>query len=212
MPNVTILGEGEPVPNFDYQCSLLSLPLAFGTTLDSIPPPPRYLAADGERRARFAALLGPRTKPRIGIAWSGNPGHKNDHNRSIAFDRLSPLLSRDADWIALQNAVRPSDAAALQACGRLGVFADQLNDFADTAALLDLMDLVITVDTSIAHLAGAMGKPVWIMLPFSPDWRWMLKRRDSPWHPSARLFRQSEIGDWTKVIDDIKGGLRALIG
>jgi tetratricopeptide (TPR) repeat protein len=212
MPGVTVLGEDERPAGFDYQCSLMSLPHILGTTLDSIPPPLAYRHADGERRGRFEALLGAKEKPRIGIAWSGRAAHKDDHNRSIAFDRLSPLLSEAADWIALQNEVRPSDAAAFRACGRVRFLGEELNDFADTAALVELMDLVISVDTSLAHLAGAAGKPVWVMLPFSPDWRWLLNRSDSPWYPTARLFRQPQIGDWTSVISDVGGALRSMIG
>jgi tetratricopeptide (TPR) repeat protein len=204
MPSVKVLSEDERPAKFDCRCSLMSLPLAFGTTLASIPPQPRCLVADHERRAHFEALLGPGVRPRIGIAWSGNPAHRNDHNRSIAFEQLQPLLSAGADWIALQNGVRASDAAAFDSCGRVDFLGDELTDFSDTAALLDLMDVVVTVDTSIAHLAGAMGKPVWILLPFSPDWRWMLDRRDSPWYPTARLFRQPRIGDWESVIDEVR--------
>jgi tetratricopeptide (TPR) repeat protein len=210
MPEADVLGEDEEPASFDYQCSAMSLPLAFETTLDSIPPPPRWRGADTERRAHFEATLGHRTKPRVGIAWSGNPTHKNDHNRSIAFQQLSPLLSRDFDWVAMQNVIRPSDTAAFEADGRVRHFGDALKTFADTAALIDLMDLVVTVDTSIAHLAGSMGKPVWILLPFSPDWRWMLNRSDSPWYPTARLFRQSAIGDWNGVMHEVTGALPTL--
>jgi tetratricopeptide (TPR) repeat protein len=211
MPSVAFIGENERPASFDYQCSLMSLPLAFGTTLDSIPPPPRYLAADVDRRAHFGAQLGPKTKPRIGVAWSGNPTHTDDHNRSMMFEELLPLLSEDADWIALQNEVRPSDASAFGGSG-VRFFGDALNDFADTAALVDLMDLVISVDTSIAHLGGSMGKQTWILLPFSPEWRWMLDRRDSPWYPTARLFRQPEIAKWSGVIDQVRDELRSVVG
>jgi tetratricopeptide (TPR) repeat protein len=195
---------GDEAPtDFDHHCSLMSLPLAFRTDLESIPAFPRYLHADEARGRRLETVLGVRTKPRIGLAWSGNPAHANDRNRSIAFETLSPLLGAHAEWICLQNQVRPGDAAALHASGRVRFLGEALRDFADTAALADQMDLVITVDTSIAHLAGALGKPVWILLPFRPDWRWMLRRRDSPWYPSARLFRQPRIGDWASVIEEV---------
>jgi tetratricopeptide (TPR) repeat protein len=206
-PWVEFLAEGEAATDIDVHCPLLNLPLAFGTTLQTIPPATPRLVSDQERRAHFQALLGPRTRRRIGIAWSGNPNHKNDRNRSIAFQRLTPVLTAEADWVCLQNEIRESDVAAFQENGRVGFHGDKLGDFADTAALVELMDLVVTVDTSIAHLAGVMRKPVWILLPFMPDWRWMLDRADSPWYPSARLFRQPQAGDWESVISDVRAEL-----
>ena len=193
LPGVAVLGQGEAPPDFDYHCALMSLPLAFGTTLATIPPPLRLRS--GERRAEFAALLGPKTRPRVGLAWSGNPAYANDRSRSMAFETLTPLLGDDIEWIAVQNEIRPSDAAAFAASGRVAFFGDVLDDFTATAALVELMDLVIRVDTSLAHLAGSLGKPVWILLPFAPDWRWLLGRPHSPGYPTARLFRQPVIGD-----------------
>ena len=122
-----------------------------------------------------------------------------------------PIFSTDADWICLQNEIREKDFTALRRFDRIAFFGDDLRDFSDTAALLDLMDLVITIDTSVAHLAGAMGKRVWILLPYNPDWRWLLDRNDSPWYPSARLFRQQQIGDWAGVIDQVMSQLRSTI-
>jgi tetratricopeptide (TPR) repeat protein len=209
-PTVELLGPGETPGDIDLHCSLLSLPLAFGTTLGSIPPPAPRPRAEEARRAAFRARLGPNARPRVGIAWSGNPDHKNDQDRSIAFERLLPLLTDEVEWIALQKDVRPDDLVALERCGRVGFHGDDLLDFADTAALVDLMDLLITVDTSVAHLAGAMGKPVWILLPFRPDWRWMLGRRDSPWYPSVRLFRQPGPTDWEGVIDEVRAELATM--
>jgi hypothetical protein len=148
---------------------------------------------------------------RIGLAWSGSATHANDHNRSIAFERLAPLLSHDADWFALQTEIRPADAPAFAASGRVGFHGPALEDFEDTAALVDLMDLIVTVDTSVAHLAGAMGKPVWILLPFSPDWRWLLDRADSPWYPTARLFRQPRLRDWDSVIAAVGAALATVV-
>jgi Flp pilus assembly protein TadD len=204
-PGVAMLDEAEPLPPYDYHCALLSLPLALGATKNIPPSPP--LRADPKRIARIAARLGPKTKPRIGIAWSGNPAHLNDHNRSIPFEALAPLLTHEADWIALQNDIRPSDGAAFARAGCVRFFGDALGDFSDAAALTDQMDLVISVDTSLAHLAGALGKPVWILLPFTPDWRWLLGRDDSPWYPSARLFRQPAPGDWPSVLEAVRAEL-----
>jgi tetratricopeptide (TPR) repeat protein len=210
-PAVEVIGDDEPAPAFDHFSPLLSLPLACGTTLESIPSHPRYIWADADQRSRFEDRLGPRVRPRIGLAWSGDPGHMNDRNRSIAFEQLGPLLTDNADWICLQNAVRPADSAALARHGGVSFHGDALADFSDAAALVDHMDLVITVDTSLAHLAGAMGKPVWILLPFAPDWRWLLGRSDSPWYPSARLFRQPRRGDWSSVIEAVRAELRAFV-
>jgi ADP-heptose:LPS heptosyltransferase len=139
-------------------------------------------------------------KPRIGVVWSGSMGLRNDR-RSMALKALLPLLRDWAEWVSLQKEVRDSDAALLASRPDLRDAGAELNDFADTAALVELMDVVVTVDTSVAHVAGAMGKPVWIMLPFNPhDWRWMLDREDSIWYPTARVFRQPENGDWASVV------------
>jgi len=206
-PAVELIGEDETPEDFDFHCPLPSLPLALSTRLETIPAPQRYLGSEPARRARFEALLGERRAPRIGLAWSGNPAHKNDLNRSIPFAQLAPLLTGDAQWIALQNEIRADDLGAFRQSGKVAFLGDALGDFADAAALTDLMDLVISVDTSLVHLAGALGKPVWILLPFSPDWRWMLGRDDSPWYPSARLFRQPGIGDWNSVLETVAAAL-----
>lgn len=206
LPGVTFLPNGEPAPAFDFHCAMMSLPLAFRTTLDEVPPP-LPVAADPDRAAAFAGRLGPKARPRIGLAWSGNPAHANDANRSIAFDRLAPLLARDADWFALQTEIRDSDAGAFAAAGRVTFLGEALADFADTAALVGRMDLIITVDTSLAHLAGSLGKPTWILLPTAPDWRWLEGRADSPWYPSVRLFRQGVRGDWDTVVAEVAAAL-----
>jgi hypothetical protein len=189
---------------------LLSLPLALGTTLATIPAEPQYLSADAELRVAWSARLPPKSKPRIGVVWSGRPAP--DPNRSIELELFIRLFNLDAHWICLQKEVRESDLATLRQDDRIIFFGDELRDFSDTAALLDLMDLVITIDTSVAHLAGAMGKPVWILLPYNPAWRWLLDRDDSPWYPGARLFRQPQVGDWASVLDQVADKLRSIIG
>jgi hypothetical protein len=136
--------------------------------------------------------------------WSGSSGHKNDHNRSLALAEMLPLVADWAEWVSLQKEVRKTDAGLLASRPDIHHLGEQLNDFADTAALVELIDVVVTADTSVAHLAGAMGKAVWILLPFNPDWRWLLDREDSPWYPTARLFRQPAIGDWSSVIDRVR--------
>lgn len=210
-PTIQILGPHEVPAHFDYHCPLLSLPLAFRTTVETIPAEQRYLWVDEDLKATWSARLAPTTRPRIGLVWSGAREHRRDHYRSIDLNTLSPLFGLDAQWICLQKELRESDHSTLNECRQIAFFGGEQKDFADAAALVDLMDLVITVDTSIAHLAGAMGKPVWILLPYSPDWRWLLEREDSPWYPSARLFRQQEIGNWTAVIDRVKNELRFLL-
>jgi Flp pilus assembly protein TadD len=208
-PATPLLDEGAQPPHFDYHCPMLSLPLAFGTRLETIPAPSRYLQAEAGRRTRFEGVLGPRTRPRIGLAWSGNPTHRVSYDRSIPLDRLQPLFGGDVEWICLQKEVRSGDAETLRRIGHVRFLGAALEDFSDTAALLDLTDLVITIDTSVAHLAGAMGKPMWVLLPGNADWRWFLDRSDSPWYPSARLFRQRKLGDWTDVIDAVAAELAA---
>jgi tetratricopeptide (TPR) repeat protein len=203
-----IFAEGEALPPFDLGCPLLSLPLAFGTTLATIPANVPYVQPDAERVVRWQARLPASASLRVGLAWSGNPAHKNDRRRSIAFKHLAPLLAvPGVQFISLQKEPRPSDAEALRRSPLIDL-AVELNDFADTAAVVASLDLIISVDTAVAHLAGAMGKPTWILLPFSPDWRWLLERDDSPWYPTARLFRQPRIGDWASVIASLAGELR----
>jgi ADP-heptose:LPS heptosyltransferase len=189
----------------------MSLPLAFRTTLATIPAPLSYLASDPAREQAWAALLGPARKPRVGVAWSGNTAHKNDHNRSIAFDRFEQVLTPACEFVSLQKEYRSDDAARLAGSAVRDVSAN-LADFGDTAALCAAMDVVIAVDTSIAHLAGALGKPVWILLPETSDWRWLLERDDSPWYPGARLVRQQAGEDWSAVLARVRADLDALAG
>jgi hypothetical protein len=176
----------------------MSLPLAFGTTPEDIPASLPYLAADPQRVDTWRARLGGGRHKRIGIAWSGSAGNTNDHRRSIALERWLPLLQSGPRFLALQPDLRDTDRAALEHLP-VEFFGQQIADFEDSAALIALCDLVICVDTAVAHLAGAMNKPVWILVPYAPDWRWMMERSDSPWYPCARLFRQSAPGAWDGV-------------
>ena len=210
-PTIRVLNPNEEPTEFDYHCPLLSLPLALGTTLETIPAEQQYLKSDEELRSIWSARLPPKTKPRIGVVWSGGATHKRDQYRSMELQQFLAIFSPDAEWICLQKEIREKDFAILRQFGRIAFFGDDLRDFSDTAVLLDLMDLVITIDTGVAHLAGAMGKPVWILLPYNPDWRWLLDRNDSPWYPSARLFRQQQIGNWATVTDQVKNQLRSAI-
>jgi len=191
-----------------YSFPLLSLPRLLGIELASVPAPIPYLRAPKESLETWTGRLGLRQgRRRVGLAWSGSPTHKGDVWRSIPLALLAPLFEEpDTEFYSLQPAVRGSDEAALQQFP-LRHFGDQLDDFTETAALVDEMDVVIAVDTSVAHLAGAMGKPVWLLLPYFPDWRWLLERQDSPWYPTARLFRQPEPGDWGSVIARVADAL-----
>lgn len=209
---IEVVGANDVPAAFDYHCALMSLPLALGTMLDSIPAAPSYLRADDERKARWTARLGHKTRPRIGLAWSGNRDYADDADRSIALASFSRVPSDGVEWISLQKEIREADLEAMRALPPIAFHGDALDDFADTAALVEQMDLVVTVDTGIAHLAGALGRQVWILLPFRPDFRWLLERRDSPWYPSARLFRQGETRDWLPVLDAVSHALRTVVG
>ena len=200
------------IPAFDVHCPLSSLPLAFRTRLETIPAPVAYLPAVPQaRREEWQSRLGSHDRFRVGLVWSGNRDHKNDHNRSMALQALSPMLDLDATFVSLQKEPRDQDMVFLREHAEILDVSEHLMDFVATAALVSCLDLVITVDTSIAHLAGALGRPVWIMLPFTPDYRWLLGRDDSPWYPTARLFRQTETRDYAPVIDRIRAELQNLI-
>jgi hypothetical protein len=147
----------------------------------------------------------------VGLAWSGNPQHAKDAQRSLAIEALLPYLPVGARYAVLQRDLRETDRVTLESSGRLLHFGGLLGNFADTAALCCAVDLVVSVDTSIAHLAGALGRPTWILLPFAPDWRWMLDREDSPWYPTAKLYRQTTRGDWTPVLERLGQDLAALV-
>jgi tetratricopeptide (TPR) repeat protein len=203
------LARGEALPDFDLHCPLLSLPLAFGTTLEDVPPPPPGLVIAEERRAHWRKRLGEPTAPRVGVAWSGLADHRDDRHRSIPLEALRPLLDLPGfRFVSLQKEVRDRDREALDAAAGLLRFGEELGDFSDTAALVSLLDVVVSADTAVAHLAGSCGRPVWILLPFSPDWRWMLGREDSPWYPTARLFRQTRRGAWEPVVRRVGDALR----
>jgi len=193
--------------DYDFHCSLVSLPLALKARIDAIPGVGGYLKADPARVDHWRKRLGERRGPRVGLVWSGSTVHTNDINRSMRLADLRPLLQADAEFVCLQKFVRDTDRKTLASLPGLSFHGEQLDGFADTAALCELMDLVITVDTSMAHLAGAMGKPVWIMLPRAAEWRWMADRADSPWYAGARLFRQHRQGEWQPVVQRVAQAL-----
>ncbi len=206
-----IVPEDGPLPAFDAHTPVMSLPLAARTRLETIPAPIPYLHADAELAEQWAARLAacaPRAggRLRIGLCWSGNADQPNDVNRSMPLRHLRPLTMLPADFFALQTQVRDADAPELAVQG-IHFFGAELGDFADTAALATNLDLVISVCTSSAHMAGALGLPLWLMLCRSADWRWLLDRDDSPWYPQARLFRQSAAHDWDGLVERVRGQL-----
>jgi tetratricopeptide (TPR) repeat protein len=206
-----VIARGETPLPFDVHCPLGSLPLALKTEPATVPAQIPYLSADGAHLAKWSGDIGALPAPRIAIAWSGNAGHDNDRNRSIAFARLAPLFAKSAaSFISIQRDIRDEDATALAAATGVTHVGTELEDFADTAAVLALCDLVIAVDTAAVHLAGAMGRPVWALIPFAPDWRWTLHGETTPWYPSARLFRQTALDDWDGVVARVGAELARL--
>lgn len=206
-PSVTVAPSGEPLPTFDRHLPLLSLPRIFGTDLNTIPATVPYLRApDGATLpSRHPGALA------VGVVWGGDPAHANDQRRSLDPHTLAALLALpDLNLYSLQKGARAHELAAADPNGRVIDLGPTIADFTDTAAVLRCLDVVVTVDTSVAHLAGALGCPVCVMLPYSPDWRWLLDRPDSPWYPSARLFRQSAPGDWSGVLHTVANHLVTL--
>jgi tetratricopeptide (TPR) repeat protein len=200
------------LPAYDLHCPLSSLPLAFRTRLDSIPAQKSYLPPPPADRVQgWQDRLGPHDRLRVGLVWSGNPKHDNDRNRSIPLRMLARLLDLDASFVSLQKDPRPDDRATLLERPEIIDLTAHLNDFAETAALVSCLDLVIAADTSVAHLAAALGCPTWILLPYTPDYRWLLDRDDSPWYPTVRLFRQTATREYASVLDAVRTQLLAMI-
>ena len=212
-PGTIVSAKGELVPPFDLHCPLLSLPGAWGTELDSIPGAVPYLRAPADRAAEWRRRLAEKKGLNIGLTWSGSAAHQSDRHRSIPLAVFSEAFcDLTANFYSLQKEARPGDAAALASLTSVTDLGPQLQDFSDTAAVVANLDLVITVDTAVAHLAGALGVRTWLLLPFAPDWRWLLDRRDSPWYPSIRLYRQSVPGDWNPILKDLRFDLGNLLG
>ena len=212
---------GQPLPPFDFHCPVMSLPHAFGATLETIPADVPYLSADPAKVAAWNARLGPKARPRVGLVWSS--GVRPDQpelaaangRRNLQPQALKTFRGLPVDFISLQKGEpAESDFAALDHAAWGGPpilnVAEYLTDWAQTAALIETLDLLVSVDTATPHLAGAMGKPVWILNRFDPCWRWLETRADSPWYPTARLFRQREMGDWGNVVGEVRGELEKL--
>jgi tetratricopeptide (TPR) repeat protein len=202
-----VIARGDPLPSFDLHCPLLSLPLAFATELTTIPADVPYITATDEKIALWRDRL-PAQRPLIGVAWSGDRGHDNDLNRSIALEMLAPLFDEgDVTYVSLQHDLRESDQVALGRWPNLLRLDTRFSDFADSAAVVSLMDAVVAVDTAVAHLAGALAKPLHLLLPYAADFRWLRERPDTPWYPSARLYRQPAFGDWPSAIAALRQDL-----
>lgn len=206
MPRVELQNEWGNIPGHAVHARLSSLPRIFGTTPDNVPGRGAYISALDSWHALDCERL------RVGLAWSGRPSHPNDKHRSLRLERLLPAVrGLDCQFVCLHNVIMDADLSVMEDLDIMDV-SDFLEDFGDTAALIDTLDLVISVDTSVAHLAAAMGKPTWILLPKAADWRWMLERSDSPWYPSVKLFRQAFPGDWNPVIGELREALAAFVG
>jgi tetratricopeptide (TPR) repeat protein len=212
--DVIVVERNKPQPEHDQCTPVGSLPLAFGTTFSTIPAKFPYLHADSEKLKRWQDKMGNKTKPRIGLAWSGQVNRRIDSssakNRSIPLHLLKPVLELPFEFHSLQKDIRPEDAATLMELGNIRDHRADLNDFSDTAALAGNLDLVVTIDTSVAHLAGAIGRKIWVMLPFCVDYRWTPEGTATPWYPGATLFRQPAAGDWNSVVSEIVDQLKKL--
>jgi tetratricopeptide (TPR) repeat protein len=211
-----LLSPDMTLPSFDQHCPMSGLPLAFATRLETIPAEIAYLPAPSADRTdaweqRLRGREGSRRKLRVGLVWSGNPAHSNDHNRSVPLTLFSRILDLDATFVSLQKEPRPDDRQTLAAHAEVVDLTADLADFSDTAALVCCLDLVVSVDTSVAHLAAALGRSTWILLPYDPDYRWLLNRDDSPWYPTARLFRQTARREYAEVLEQVRTALQTLI-
>jgi tetratricopeptide (TPR) repeat protein len=201
----------QPLPNFDLHCPMFSLPLAFETKVETIPATIPYLKAEDRLSQQWASRMASSNGLKIGIVWAGSPKHSNDRNRSLPFSCLAPLAEISGiEFYSLQKGEAARQASNQTEGLQLIDYTAELNDFADTAALIANLDLIIAVDTAVAHLAGAMGKPAWVLVPYAPDWRWLLEREDSPWYPTVHLFRQPRIGNWQTPISEIARRLSEL--
>ncbi len=205
-----LVKQGDPLPPFDFHCPLMSLPLAFQTTLSTIPSAVPYIKPSSEKQFFWAEKLGPTSQLRVGLVWSGDPRHQNDKHRSMPLADLLAALPPNFGYFSLQSEIRDSDRQALENSDSLVHFGSELKDFSDTAALCAQMDVVVCVDTSVAHLSGALGKPTFLLLPYNPDWRWLLERTDSPWYPRMKLFRQEQLGSWQSALEKVSADLLGL--
>jgi len=195
-----IVARGTLPPAFDVHCEMMSLPMVMGLKLSDLPGPMPYLSPDPARLAKWKKRLAKLPRPLVALVWAGRPTHHNDANRSMTLADLAPLGGCGATFLAVQRGPKAVEAKTPPPGMSILSLDDDIKDFEDTAAILSIADLLISVDSAPVHLAGALGRPAWVMLPFVPDWRWLLERTDTPWYPSVRLFRQSARGNWGDVV------------
>jgi hypothetical protein len=208
-----ILPRGTIPPAFDLHCEMMSLPMVMGLKLEDLPGPMPYLTPDPARLAKWQKRLAKLPRPLVALVWAGRPEHPNDANRSMALADLAPLALPGVTFLAVQKGPRAADAKLPPAGMNIVPLGDEIRDFEDTAAILCIADLLISVDSAPVHLAGALGRPAWVLLPFVPDWRWLLDREDTPWYPTLRLFRRQQAQrSWDGVIAAVAGELGRLVG
>jgi tetratricopeptide (TPR) repeat protein len=208
LPTDQIFEKGSCLPAFDYHCPLMSLPFVFETKVGSVPFPSAYLDISSDRPKYWQKRLGTKTKPRVGIVWQGNPSHSNDHNRSIPLIKIINYLSPNFEWISLQKDISSSDLAAISRHDKIRHFGQELCDFLDTASLCRNLDAVLSVDTAIAHLTGAIGKQVHLLLAYVPDARWRLTGSDTPWYANMILYRQEKPNDWLPLLKQSQADIK----
>ncbi|WP_415914316.1 glycosyltransferase family 9 protein [Paraburkholderia sp. J67] len=204
-----LIVRGTLPPRFDMHCELMSLPMSMGLKLADLPGKMPYMSADAGRIEKWRMRLADLARPLVALVWAGRPTHFNDANRSMSLAQLAPLARSGATFVSIQKGPASSQALDAPAGMRMVSLSDEIADFEDTAAILSVADLLISVDSSPVHLAGALGRPAWVLLPFVPDWRWLLGRDDTPWYSSVRLCRQRARGDWGGVIDTVAQDLTA---
>lgn len=205
-----LIVRGTLPPPFDFHCELMSLPAALGLQLSDLPGKIPYLFADTARVEKWRARLADLPRPLVGLVWAGSPTHANDRRRSLTLSELAPLAQEGITFLALQKGPAAAQADTPPPGMSLLSLSDEIHDFDDTAAILSVIDTLISVDSSPVHLAGALGRPAWVLLPFQHDWRWLLEREDSPWYPGMRLFRQAAPGQWHSALQNVARALEAL--
>jgi ADP-heptose:LPS heptosyltransferase len=206
-----LFDETDILPQYDFTCELMSLPHVLNVTLENLPANTPYIVAPEKNLSVWRSKIDTQKTCRVGIVWGGNPSHTNNHLRSIPMSAIRVLFEQNAEFIVLQKEATEEERAIIQQYPNVQFLGDQIDGFGDTAALVELVDLVITVDTSVAHLAGAMGKNTWVLVSHHPDWRWLLQRADSPWYPSVRLFRQQYGDAWSVAVGQVAEQLLAVI-
>lgn len=205
-----LIGRDRLPPAFDVHCELMNLPMVLGLRLGDLPGPVPYLAPDPVLAERWRERLAPLPRPLVALTWAGTPTHAHDRKRSLPLNRLGPLATSGVTFVSIQKGPKAAASQTAPPGMRLVDLGGEIRSFDDTAAILSVVDLLVSADTSPVHLAGALGRPVWTLLPFIPDWRWLLEREDSPWYPTMRLFRQTARGDWEPVLERVARELASL--